>query len=101
MQRRSITERRRLASPALTPQALAWDSTGLWMGSRDLRRIYGIDVATWRVFKETEAPGIPWAAVSTGGVLRFTIGEGPDDDRYIRRYVPETGFSQTDRTAWP
>jgi hypothetical protein len=71
------------------------------MGSRDLRRIYGIDVETWTVFKETAAPGIPWAAVSTGDVLRFTIGEGPEDDRYLRGYFPGTGFSKTDRIACP
>jgi hypothetical protein len=97
----SITERRRLASPAVTPQALAWDGDALWMGSRDLRRVYGIDVKTWSVFEDTEAPGIPWAAVSTGDGLRFTIGEGPEDDRYLRRYVPATGFSDRDRIACP
>jgi hypothetical protein len=97
----SITERRRLASPAVAPQALAWDGDALWMGSRDLRRVYGIDVKTWSVFEDTEAPGIPWAAVSTGDNLRFAIGEGPEDDRYLRRYVPATGFSNTDRIACP
>ena len=97
----SISERRRLVSPALTPQALAWHGNALWMGSRDLRRIYGIDVETWAVFEETAAPGIPWAAVSTGEALRFTIGEGADDDRYLRRYVRGTGFSETDRIPCP
>jgi hypothetical protein len=97
----SIGERRRLHSPAITPQALAWHSNAMWMGSRDLRRIYGINVETWTVFKETEAPGIPWAAVSTGKLLCFTIGEGPEDDRYIRQYVPESGFSKTGRIGCP
>ncbi len=55
----------------------------MWMGSRDLRRIYTIDTEAWRVLEEKEAPGIPWAAVATNGALCFTIGEGPDDDRYI------------------
>jgi len=94
-------ERRRLASPAATPQALAWHEGKLWMGSRDLRRIYGIEVKTWTVFEETEAPGIPWAAVSNGKDLRFTMGEGPEDDRYLRRYVPGKGFSERDRIACP
>ena len=85
----------------MTPQALAWDGQHLWMGSRDLRRIYGIDVRTWTVFQETEPPGIPWAAVATNGRLRFTIGEGPDDDRYIRRFIPNAGFSEKDRIACP
>jgi hypothetical protein len=85
----------------VTPQALAWDGEHLWMGSRDLRRIYGIDVKTWAVFQETDPPGIPWAAVATNGSLRFTIGEGPDDDRYIRRFIPNIGFSEKDRIACP
>lgn len=97
----AIIERRRLASPAVTPQALAWHEGALWMGSRDLRHIYKINVKTRAVFEETEAPGIPWAAVSSGGDLWFTIGEGPEDDRYLRRYVLGKGFSGTERIACP
>src|SRR5437667_543475 len=96
-----IIEKRRFASPAVMPQALAWHAGALWMGSRDLRRIYAIDPKEWKVLEETEAPGIPWAAVPTNGRIRFTIGEGPDDDRYIRSFAPETGFSGTDRIACP
>jgi hypothetical protein len=97
----SITERRRVASPTLSPQALAWHNGGLWMGSRDLQRIYGIQPDTWTVFKEAEAPGIPWAAVSTGDTLCFTIGEGPQDDRYLRFYSPEGGFLENNRITCP
>jgi hypothetical protein len=98
-----IHEQRRFASPAVTPQALAWEAKRalLWMGSRDLRRIYAIDPADWKVVKETEAPGIPWAAVATNGSIRFTVGEGRNDDRYIRSFVPNTGFSDTERIACP
>jgi hypothetical protein len=98
-----IRAQRRLPSPAITPQALAWDSNTqlLWMGSRDLRRIYKIDTERWRVVQEIESPGIPWAAVATNGTFRFTIGEGPDDDRHIRRFVPNTGFWEPDRIACP
>jgi hypothetical protein len=98
-----ISEQRRLHSPATTPQALTWDSDAklLWMGSRDLRRIYAIDLKKWTVVEEREVPGIPWAAVKTNGTLRFTIGEDPDDDRYIRRFVRNAGFSATDRIACP
>ena len=46
------------------------------------------------VLKQQEAPGIPWAAVALNGELRFTIGEGAEDDRYIYRYTPEAGFSK-------
>jgi len=96
----TIIQRRRFSSPAVTPQALAWHAGALWMGSRDLRRIYAIDPETWKVLEEKEAPGIPWAAVATNGTLRFTVGEGPEDDRYIRRFDPATGFGE-DRIACP
>jgi hypothetical protein len=97
----TIIERGRYPSPAPAPQALAWQGDKLWMGSRDLRRIYVIDPKKWEVLQEKEPPGIPWAAVATNGTLRFTIGEGPNDDRYIRRFAPETGFSEGDKIACP
>lgn len=95
----SLPQRR--PSPAKTPQALAWHDGLLWMGSRDLRRVYAIDVATWAVREEMEAPGIPWAAVSDRESLWFTLGEGLDDDRYLRRFVPGRGFSESERIACP
>jgi len=97
----TVSERQRFASPAVTPQALAWVSGALWMGSRDLKRIYKIDPKSWTVLEETEAPGIPWAAVAEGSDLWFTIGEGENDDRYLRRYIPGEGFTETDRIACP
>jgi hypothetical protein len=71
------------------------------MGSRDLRRIYKIDPKAWTVLEETDAPGIPWSAVSAGNDLWFTLGEGPDDDRYLRRYVSRPDSWSTDRIACP
>jgi hypothetical protein len=97
----TIIERRRIASPAPTPQALTWDDNVLWMGSRDLRRIYAIDPRNEKVIEETAAPGTPWAAVATGEEIRFTLGEGPDDDRYIRRYVPESQQWEDERIECP
>jgi hypothetical protein len=97
----TIIELRRYPAPAPAPQALAWQGDKLWMGSRDLRRIYVIDPKKWEVLQEREPPGIPWAAVATNGTLRFTIGEGSNDDRYIRRFAPEIGFSEGDKIACP
>ena len=97
----TIKERKRYQSPAVTPQALAWDGGILWMGSRDARRIYAIDSRKWSVLEEKETPGIPWAAVATNGSLRFTIGEGADDDRYIHHFDRKDGFSETDRIPCP
>lgn len=97
----TVTEQRRFPSPAPTPQALTWHSGSLWMGSRDLRRIYSIDPEKWKVSQELESPGIPWAAVSTGGAIRFTIGVGTDDDRYVCRFIPGKGFVAEDQIACP
>lgn len=97
----SIREGRRLPSPAIAPQALSYHGDALWIGSRDLRRIYRMDTKAWTVLEEADTPGIPWAAVSTGQDLWFTIGEDPEDDRYLRRYVIGTGFSATERIACP
>jgi hypothetical protein len=98
-----IDRQQRFPSPAVTPQALAWDGNNrlLWMGSRDLRRVYAIDPARWKVVEEIEAPGIPWAAVAANGSLRFTLGEGPDDDRYIRQFIPKTKFFGSERIVCP
>src|SRR6266481_6323467 len=97
----SIKERRRERSPAVTPQALAWHQNTSWIGSRDLRRIYQIQPDTWELLNESEAPGIPWAATSTGKAICFNLGEGVDDDRYLRLYNPGNGFSATDRVPCP
>jgi hypothetical protein len=98
-----VIEQRRFVSPAVTPQALAWDCKRelLWMGSRDLRQVYAIDAKKGAVVDEMAAPGIPWAAVATNGSIHFTLGEGTNDDRYIRLFVPNTGFSETERIACP
>jgi hypothetical protein len=96
-----IEEIERLPSPATTPQALAWHNGELWFGSRDLRRVYRMDRKKWKVIEEMEAPGIPWAAVSAGDALWFTLGEGAEDDRYLWRYAVGKGFSKKERTACP
>jgi hypothetical protein len=97
----TIAENERRVAPAPTPQALAWHRGELWFGSRDLGRVYRMDREQWNVIEETEAPGTPWAAVSAGDALWFTLGEGADDDRYLRRYVPGKGFADTPRIPCP
>jgi len=96
-----IDEMERRVSPAPTPQALAWHNGELWFGSRDLGRIYRMDPKTWKVLDDVEAPGIPWASVSVDGVMWFTLGEGADDDRYLRSYVPGKGFADEPRIPCP
>src|SRR2546429_2601851 len=91
----NIVERKRIASPTITPQALAYEHDYLWMSSRDLGTLYKIQMDTWKVAQEIDPPGVVWAAVSSGnGEMCFTIGKGLNDDRYIYRYATNEGFSK-------
>ncbi len=89
---KDIKELQRLDSPAPKPQSLAWDGATLWMGSRQTRRIYGINPVTWTVGWDTAAPGTPWGMAAVGGELRVLCGETDDDNRIIRRCLPGHGF---------
>jgi hypothetical protein len=91
----NIVERKRFASPTITPQALAYEDDCLWMSSRDLGTLCKIRMNTWKVAHEIDPPGVVWAAVSAGnGEMCFTIGKGLNDDRYIYRYAPNEGFTK-------
>jgi hypothetical protein len=89
----NVTELLRLPSPAPKPQSLAVDGTTLWMGSRETCRIYAIDASTWAARDEAVAPGVPWGMAVVGDELRVIYGEGDDDDRVVRRFVPGHGFT--------
>ena len=90
-----ITGQKRFQSPIATPQALAWDGKQLWLSSRDLGTLYKIDIDTWKVVEEIDPPGVVWAGVSLGdSEMRFTIGKGLNDDRYVYRYASDKGFTK-------
>ena len=92
---RDIHELQRLESPAPRPQALAWDGTTLWMGSRETRIIYAIDPLTWTVRWQIAAPGTPYGITAFGGELRVVCGDMDEDNRTIRRCLPNRGFDPT------
>src|SRR5437899_1985430 len=66
----TVKERKRFSSPAITPQALAWDGKQLWISSRDLGFLYkvraGLAVTTisaagidaMEIVEEVDPPGI-------------------------------------------
>lgn len=99
-----VIDQRRLRSPAVTPQALAWDNRMFWLSSRDLGTLYKIDspspgygvagINQWTVVEEIDPPGVVWAAVATNGAMHFTIGKGLNDDRYVYRYDAKNGFTK-------
>ncbi len=95
-----ITESLRLPAPAPKPLGLAVDGTTLWMASRETHRLYEIEIATWTVHDEVQAPGGPFGMAVVGDELRVVIGLGEEDDRYIYRFVPGRGF-KSDRMECP
>lgn len=91
----AVIKLKRHSSPTVTPQALAWDGHHLWMSSRDVGTLFKVDRDAWNIIEEIDPPGIVWAAASVGdGEMRFTIGKGLNDDRYIYRYTPDNGFTK-------
>jgi hypothetical protein len=96
-----VTESLRLPSPAPRPQSLAFDGDKLWMGSIETCRLYALDPRQWTVIEEDKVPGKPWGITVVGDELRVICGEGEDDDRIIRRFVPGHGFKTHDALACP
>jgi hypothetical protein len=87
-----VTEALRLPSPAPRPQSIAFDGDKLWMGSIETNRLYAIDPRQWTLIDEEKAPGKPWGMTVIGDELRVICGEGEDDDRVVRRFLPGHGF---------
>jgi hypothetical protein len=96
-----IEELLRLPSPAPKPQSLAFDGVQLWMGSLETHRVYTINPLTWNAHDEAVAPGIPYGMAVIGDELRVLCGEGEDDNRIIRRFVPGHGFKKSDAIPCP
>lgn len=98
---KTITEVMRMPSPAPRPQSLACDGETLWMGSIGTCRLYEIDMPHWTVRSEEAAPGKPWGITVMGDELRVLCGEGEDDTRIIRKFVPGHGFRAQGAIACP
>jgi hypothetical protein len=88
----SVVEALRLPSPAPRPQSLAFDGDKIWMGSIETNRLYALDPRQWTLIEEEKVPGKPWGMTVVGDELRVICGEGEEDDRIIRRFVPGHGF---------
>ena len=96
-----VKELLRLPAPAPRPQALAFDGSTLWMGSIETDRLYAINPTHWTARDEGAVPGKPWGMTVMGDELRIVCGEGADDARVIRRYIPGHGFHADGAIACP
>jgi hypothetical protein len=96
-----VNEALRLPSPAPRPQSIAFDGEKLWMGSIETCRLYAIHPTQWTLIEEEKAPGKPWGMTCVGDELRVICGEGDDDTRMIRRFVPGHGFKAHDAIGCP
>lgn len=88
----NVRELLRLPAPAPQPQALAFDGTSLWLGSRETLQIFSIDTATWAARDEGVAPGKPYGMTVVGDELRVLCALQPNDDRVIYHFIPGHGF---------
>ncbi len=89
---KEIQELRRLPAPFPRPQALAWDGTSLWLSSMATKEICGMDPAAWTPTWKVAAPGVPFGMTAVGSELRVLCGETSEDNRIIRRCIPQQGF---------
>ena len=71
------------------------------MGSWDTHRVYAIDPQSWTVRQEIEAPGRPYGLTAVGNELRAVIAHGEEEDRFLYRLDPQTGFDLNSKTACP
>src|SRR5581483_2746975 len=94
-------ELNRRPSPASRPHPLAFLNGLLWTGSWDTHRVYAIDPEGWNVRREIEAPGRPYGLTAQGSELRAVIAHGEEEDRFLYRLSPESGFDLSSKTACP
>jgi hypothetical protein len=90
-----IRETSRRATPFPKPQSVAFDGSSLWIGSVATSKIYRLNPDTLTVGFEAAAPGKPWGMAAMNGELRVICGETEEDNRFVRRFVPGSGFTRS------
>jgi hypothetical protein len=96
----NVEELARQPAPAGKPQPLAFYRGKLWIGCWDNNKLYGIEPKNWDVTNEVEAPGRPYGIAAHGDGLMVVVSLD-DDDRYLIRFNPESGFDASSKLACP
>lgn len=93
---KTITELQRRASPFPKPQAIYVDGDTLWLSSRQTKKFYALDRASWRATWECAVPenDTVWGVTKAGDELYVVVGHDAVDvdARRIRRVRPGVGF---------
>jgi len=97
----NVTELQRHESPGGRPQPLCYHQGLLWIGTWDTDRLTAIDTQSWTVREQIAAPGRPYGIAPLGDDLRVVVSVGPDDDRYLYRFVPGEGFDEKSQLPCP
>jgi hypothetical protein len=91
-----ITELQRRAAPFPKPQAIYAEGGTLWLSSRQTKKFYALDCASWQVTWECEGPegATVWGTTKVGDDLYVVCGvDAVDvDARRIRRVRAGVGF---------
>jgi hypothetical protein len=89
-----IVELDRHISASPEPHSVAVRGKEVWVASRATHAIDVMERDGWHKVDEIEPPGMPWGMNFGGGAIVMTCGEGADDHRVLRRYVPGDGFDE-------
>lgn len=93
---KTITELQRRTAPFPKPQAIYVDGGTLWLSSRQTKKFYAVDRATFAVTWECAVPGDDsvWGVTKVGAELYVVCGVDAVevDSRRIRRVRPGVGF---------
>jgi hypothetical protein len=96
---KAIQELKRLVSPVPKPQGIYVDGATLWVSSRETKKLYAIDRATWTVTWMCTVPNgdTVWGVTKVGDALYVVCGvDAVDvDSRRICRVQPGVGFDPT------
>jgi hypothetical protein len=81
-----VIELKRLVSVSREPHAVATDGSTVWISSRVTRRVDVMNAESWQKTGEIDPPSMAWGMAYGRGEVAMTFGDGPEDNRKIRRY---------------
>lgn len=88
-------------SPGGRPQPICFHNGTLWVGTWDTDKIHSYDPKSWTKTGEFAAPGRPYGIAPVGDDMRIVIAIGEEEDRFLYRFKPGSGFDESSKTPCP